>query len=58
MAAVKRENGQKAIPKLTMQDNAVLISLQVSCSSKMMFSPKFNVLNLIYMIIYSAEIIY
>ena len=51
-----------------MQDNVVLILLQVHCSSKMMFSPRllllllsiycprFNVLNLIYMIIHSAEL--
>ena len=39
-----------------MQDNAVLILLQVSCSSKMMFSPRFNVLNLIYMTIHSVEL--
>ena len=58
IAAVNVKNGQKVTPKLTMQDYVVLILLQVSCSSKMMFSPKFNVLNLIYMIIYSAEIIY
>ena len=39
-----------------MQDYVVRILLQVSCSSKMMFRPRFNVLNLIYMIIHSAEL--
>ena len=39
-----------------MQDYVVRILSQVSCSSKMMFRPRFNVLNLIYMIIHSAEL--
>ena len=39
-----------------MQDYVVLIFLEVSCSPKMIFSPIFNVLDLIYMIIYSANI--
>ena len=40
-----------------MQDYVVLILLQVSCSYKMMFSLRFNVLKLIYMIIYSTRIL-
>ena len=39
-----------------MQDYVALIFLKVICSSKMMFSPILNILDLIYMIIYSANV--